>query len=113
MLPSLYLHVNQQRQAFNPSQCLCPPVSTTCAALVIGFFSARDMIYVRKQDILHLTSTFPRGYVKPVSCLAQATFQESFFFFTTFIERAINIIATRPSRGYKAYLQLSWIISKS
>lgn len=28
------------------------------------------------------------------------------------IERAINIWATGPSRGYKAYLQLSWIISR-
>uniref|UniRef100_A0A3Q3B8F0 Secreted protein n=1 Tax=Kryptolebias marmoratus TaxID=37003 RepID=A0A3Q3B8F0_KRYMA len=34
-------------------------------------------------------------------------------FFYPLIQGAINISATGPSHGYKAYLQLSWIISKS
>lgn len=111
MFPSLYLHVNQQRQA-SPSKCLCPPVSTTCAALVNHFFLQKRGFMWKKKTYCIWQALFQESMLKDVSCLVQATFQESIFFSTS-IGRAINISATRPSYGYKAYLQLSWIISKS
>lgn len=79
-------------------------------ALAEHFVATPEEMIYDNEDIFPLTSTFVKRYVKDARWLVQATFQESIFY--PLIGRAINIWMTGPSHGYKAYLQLSWIISR-
>lgn len=79
-------------------------------ALAEHFVATPEAMIYENEDIFPLTSTFVKRYVKDVRWLGQATFQESIFY--PLIGRAINIWMAGPSHGYKAYLQLSWIISR-
>lgn len=80
------------------------------ATLAEHFVATPEEMIYGNEDIFPLTSTFAKRYVKDVRWLGQATFQDGIFY--PLIGRAINIWTTGPSHGYKAYLQLSWIISR-
>lgn len=104
-----HVHVNQHRQA-DPKMFMFSSFQHLHTALAEHFVATPEEMIYGNEDISPLTSTFAKRYVKDVRWLVQATFQESIFY--PLIGRAINIWATEPSHGYKAYLQLSWIISR-
>ena len=112
-------HVNQHRQA-DPQNVYVLLFPRTCAVEARSpgprTFRCGRRCRLARDDLCGM-KTFPLWLAhlqKGMSRMWGAWYRQPFkrVFFYPLIGRAINIWATGPSHGYKAYLQLSWIISR-